>query len=391
MDRPGGAAGSWLSGIRDGLKRTFLPMSEPAQGPAPPDHDIEAGLDESEVTPDRSACLLTALQQSTSESSLVRSSETAPAFASEVGQWCESSPIKARTRASFDSYRDPSRRELAPRRSFAVPLPTVHLRGEVAPHGPMRDERGETKTPSQSQNPSISLDDDPGVGLDKYGNPTPLVVFKERWSVKEERIRSKSQVGHVPGYRLVPVIVKSNDDLRQEQCAGQLIEQIYAILLAGHVDCWLRPYGIIALSPSSGLIEAIPDTVSFDVLRRRMAECVDLKHFFEVFFGEEGTAAFEIARGNFIRSLATYCIVCYLLQIKDRHNGNILLDRFGHVIHIDFGFILGSTPGGNIGFESAPFKLTAEMVHLMGGVRSIHFHRFWSVLLVLPPVSDCSV
>ena len=30
----------------------------------------------------------------------------------------------------------------------------------------------------------------------------------------------------------------------------------------------LRPYDIIALSPDSGLIEAVPDTVSLDVLRK---------------------------------------------------------------------------------------------------------------------------
>jgi len=70
-----------------------------------------------------------------------------------------------------------------------------------------------------------------------------------------------------------------------------------------------------------------------------------------------------------------YSIVTYLLQIKDRHNGNILVDRDGHLIHIDFGFILSNTPG-NIGFEAAPFKLPPEYVEVLGGINGPAFLEF---------------
>jgi hypothetical protein len=67
--------------------------------------------------------------------------------------------------------------------------------------------------------------------------------------------------------------------------------------------------------------------------------------------------------------------VTYVLQIKDRHNGNILLDRDGHLVHIDFGFMLSNTPG-NIGFEASPFKFPAEYMEVLGGINGSAFLEF---------------
>jgi len=85
------------------------------------------------------------------------------------------------------------------------------------------------------------------------------------------------------------------------------------------------------------------------------------------------------AQRNFTESLAAYSLICYILQIKDRHNGNILLDREGHLIHIDYGFMLSSSPG-SLNFETAPFKLTIEFVEVMGGREGSMFNYFGTIL-----------
>jgi phosphatidylinositol 4-kinase len=84
-------------------------------------------------------------------------------------------------------------------------------------------------------------------------------------------------------------------------------------------------------------------------------------HFRETFTGP----AFRKAQDAFMKSLASYSVICYILQIKDRHNGNILIDKAGHIIHIDFGFMLGESPG-SLGFEVAPFKLTQDYIDILG-------------------------
>ncbi|CAD8155346.1 unnamed protein product [Paramecium octaurelia] len=78
-----------------------------------------------------------------------------------------------------------------------------------------------------------------------------------------------------------------------------------------------------------------------------------------------------------MQSLVGYSLACYILQLKDRHNGNILLKRDGHLVHIDFGFFLGNAPGKGIEIENkVPFKLLSEQIEILGGVQSDLFKKF---------------
>lgn len=132
------------------------------------------------------------------------------------------------------------------------------------------------------------------------------------------------------------------------------MKQFLKIFNQAKLKIYLKPYKIIVTSASSGLIEYIPNTISIDALKKQFGQGTKtLYAIYKEIFGNN----FEEAQKNFIESLAGYSLFTYLMQVKDRHNGNLLIDDQGHLIHIDFGFILSNSPGG-VNFESAPFKLT---------------------------------
>uniref|UniRef100_M4BH19 1-phosphatidylinositol 4-kinase n=1 Tax=Hyaloperonospora arabidopsidis (strain Emoy2) TaxID=559515 RepID=M4BH19_HYAAE len=203
-------------------------------------------------------------------------------------------------------------------------------------------------------------------------------AFGESFEEKKERLRDTSS--HVAALQstdwdCVALIVKSNDDLRQEVLCQQIIRQLQDIFHSADLPLRLLPYEIIATSASTGMIEYVKNAVSLDALKKRGNYTTLADHFLKT-YGQTDSAAYKTAMTNFVRSMAAYSLACYFLQIKDRHNGNIMIDSDGHVIHIDFGFILGIAPGGRFSLETAPFKLTGEMVDAMGGTQSDYFKAY---------------
>jgi phosphatidylinositol-4,5-bisphosphate 3-kinase len=77
---------------------------------------------------------------------------------------------------------------------------------------------------------------------------------------------------------------------------------------------------------------------------------------------------YTAAVDNFVRSCAGYCVATFVLGIGDRHNGNIMVTKSGHLFHIDFGHFLGNFKKKfGVSRERAAFVCTPEMAYVMGG------------------------
>lgn len=81
------------------------------------------------------------------------------------------------------------------------------------------------------------------------------------------------------------ILVKSGEDLRQEQFATQLINEFSQIFKIEKVDAWVNTYEIISTGNNIGLIECIPNSVSLDYLKRKSKDITSLKQFYEKYFG----------------------------------------------------------------------------------------------------------
>ena len=164
------------------------------------------------------------------------------------------------------------------------------------------------------------------------------------------------------------------------------------------------------------------DAVSVDSVKRRMlkvAKPTSLEYYYRQRFDpsprgegggaaegggaveETGNASFEEAQWMCMYSVAAYSLVQYILALKarhrtctvtmslhvlhvaccmcmcmcicmrltphslapqDRHNGNILVDSRGRMVHLGFSYVLGWAPGG-MTFEKSAFKLTRDVFH----------------------------
>lgn len=231
--------------------------------------------------------------------------------------------------------------------------------------------------PSNPDGVLVDINRKSGKPLQSHAKAPFMATFKIRKEIED--VDEYGNIITIPIEKWQSAIFKVGDDCRQDVLALQLISVFRSIWLNAGLDLYVFPYRVTATAPGCGVIDVLPNSTSRDMLGREAVN--GLYEYYITKFGPESSIEFQKARNNLIRSLAAYSIVSYLLQFKDRHNGNIMYDDQGHVLHIDFGFCFDIVPGG-VKFEAVPFKLTKEMVMVLGGSNSTQAFKWFEELCI---------
>jgi phosphatidylinositol 3-kinase len=120
------------------------------------------------------------------------------------------------------------------------------------------------------------------------------------------------------------IIFKEGDDLRQDQLVMQMIRLMDKELKQTGLDLRLTPYRCFATSPNSGMVERVE---SMQISKILAEYGKDIQRYLRQHHADSN-APYGIAAevmDTYIKSLAGYCVVTYLLGVGDRHLDNVLL------------------------------------------------------------------
>jgi len=181
--------------------------------------------------------------------------------------------------------------------------------------------------------------------------------------------------GVVPQISSYRVLMKTGDDLRQDQLVMMMIKLMDRLLKRASLDLCITPYSIIATSPSSGMIEFVEESCPLSAILANHNNSI--LQFFQSVAPQQGSkyGIRPDVLSSYVRSVAGGCVLTYLMGVGDRHLDNLMITKTGRFFHIDFGFLFGRDP------KPLPpaFRLTREMVEGMGGSESAEYRQFCSL------------
>lgn len=165
------------------------------------------------------------------------------------------------------------------------------------------------------------------------------------------------------GGALIQCLLK-NEDVRTDRLAmviGQMINDMTANIV-------VHTYPVFPLTPHSGCVIMIPNAQTLYSIRRKMS----LTNYI---MSTNANETIHKVRQRFVATCAGACLLAFTMGLGDRHLENIVVTTQAHLVHVDFGYILGEDPK----HMQSDMRITDDMVDAMGGRQSASFTTFLTI------------
>lgn len=125
-------------------------------------------------------------------------------------------------------------------------------------------------------------------------------------------------------------------------------------------DPQIVTYNILPVDNTSGFIEFVNDSITIDEINNTHQNILNYVLKFSVKNNNIVSYDYNIL----INSLASYCVITFLLGVGDRHSDNIMVTQDGKIFHVDYGYILGEEPTVGYIFKSN-ITITGDMIGIL--------------------------
>ncbi len=175
-------------------------------------------------------------------------------------------------------------------------------------------------------------------------------------------------------------ILKTDSNLRKEHIVSSLIiilqNKLIQQMNRGRIDTFepIPTYKIIMINSEIGVIEFLENCLT---LKNINSKNYTLQNYI---LDNNKDSRIKTIKERFAKSLAISSCLSYVLGLGDRHASNIMVSNNGHIIHIDYGYILENPIHSTI-VNNPIIRISNEMIDFLGGWNSEYYDLFKNYII----------
>jgi len=163
-------------------------------------------------------------------------------------------------------------------------------------------------------------------------------------------------------------VLLKQEDVRTDRLAmtmGYWINNL-TVSSSSSSSCKVYTYDVFPINSASGVVQMIPATTTLYDIQKSSTTLLNY------IMSCNESLPVKTLRQRVISSTAGACLLAFTMGLGDRHLENILVCSDAHLVHVDFGFVLGDDPK----HAHTPMRITEDMIDAMGGKQSSTFVSF---------------